>query len=192
MTLWQLWQSCLSLLFHFVQWQWAQRARRCRYNSFGSRLSVPRASGASIATYTGTHVTSAGSGSPCSNKGRRLFLHSEQQLCSQPRAYVALSQWTTTYINSSSCNVYDHSDQLNRMYVCQKSQAFSNEVPTRNQSPHINTSQQGHWSQQRSLLHQNWKDYIVFSQQRHENKTEIPVWTNRNVHSVSLWKWLCH
>lgn len=72
------------------------------------------------------------------------------------------------------------------MYVCQKSQAFSNEVPTRNHSPHINTSQQERWSQQRSHLHRNWKDYIVFRQQRHENKTEIPVWTNRNVHSVSL------
>lgn len=169
MKLRQLWLSYLSLLFHFVQWQWAQRARRCRYNSPGSRLSVPRASGTSITTYTGTHVTSAGSGSPCSNKGRRLFLHSEQQLRSQSRAYVALSQWTTTYINSSSCNVYDHSDQSNRMYVCQKSRAFSNEVPTRNQSPRINTSQQEHCSQWRSHLRQNWKDYIVFRQQRHEN-----------------------
>jgi hypothetical protein len=154
--------SYLSWLPFFVQWQWGQRARRRRYNSPGSRLSVPRASGASIATHTGTYVTSSRSGSPCSNKGRRLFVHSEQQLCSQPRAYVTLSQWATTHINSSSCNVYDHSDQPHRMYVCQKSQAFSNEVSTRNQSPRINTSQHELWSQQKTHLHRNWKDYVGF------------------------------
>lgn len=85
-------------------------------------------------------------------------------------------------------NICDNTEQLNRLYVCRKSQAFLNQVPIGTESPHINTSQL--WSQRRSHVHQNWRDYISPQQERLESKTEISIWTNRNISSVSLRKWL--
>lgn len=157
-------------LFCFVQWQQWQRAGRCRYNSSGSRLSFPRTSVASISSHTGTHVASPGSGSPCSDRGRRLLLHSEQQLCPQPRAYVTLSKWPTSYIKWSTCNIYGHTPILNNMYICQKSQEFSNQVPTRNQSAHSNTYQHELRFQQRAYIHIIWRNYISSKQHCRENK----------------------
>jgi hypothetical protein len=65
-----------------------------------------------------------------------------------------------------------HTVQLNNMYNGKKSQEYSNQVPTRNQSAHINTAQQELVSQQGSYLHITWRNYISFKQHFHENRTD--------------------
>ena len=177
-----------SFLF-FYQWRWDWRARRCGYNSPGSRISLPWSCGAGFPPNTSTYATDAWSSLPSTYRRRGLLVRAQQQLRTQFRTNVEISKWTPSNINN--CKFHDLGSCQNYVNVNHKlnTKVLSETIPIRSPAKvqsRLNSYQRMHHNDCRRQTQKNWKDYITLKKPLHENRKNY--WCNKSNYFISLRK----